>query len=173
VEKPLDTADDKHLPKRRARVLAKLAEQKECSRAMIKRARGTLRLSRAMVFRLLARYKEDQRASSLLPQTSGRKPVLNKEQERIITPQIRDFYLTRERRPVAALHREIAADCAKSRLRIPSYGSVLRRLQAFDPRTLVSKRKGPQRAREQFRSLASNLLTGLQSTRYWKKQSTR
>ena len=45
--------------------------------------------------------------------------------------------------------------------------------QAFDPRTLVSKREGPQRAREQFRSLASNLLTGLQSTRYWKKQSTR
>jgi putative transposase len=87
-----------------------------------------------MVFRLLARYKEDQRARSLLPQTSGRKPgtsVLNKEQERIITAQIRDFYLTRERRPVAALHREIAADCAKSRLRIPSYGSVLRRLQAF------------------------------------------
>jgi putative transposase len=123
---------------------------------LIKRACGTLRLSRAMVFRLLARYKEDQRASSLLPQTSGRKPgtsVLKKEQERIITAQIRGFYLTRERPPVAALHREIAADCAKSRLRIPSYGSVLRRLQAFDPRTLVSKREGPKRAREQFRPL--------------------
>jgi hypothetical protein len=30
---------------------------------------------------------------------------------------------------------------------------VLRRLQAFDPRTLVSKRAGPRRAREQFRPL--------------------
>jgi|ERR1700722_3996925 len=103
---------------------------------MIKRACGTLRLSRAMVFRLLARYKEDQRASSLLPQASGRKPgssVLRKEQERIITVQIRGFYLTRERLPVAALHREIAADFSKSRLRISSCASVLRRLQAFDP----------------------------------------
>jgi hypothetical protein len=98
---------------------------------MIKRACGTLRLSRAMVFRLLARYKEDQRASSLLTQTSGRKPgtsVLNKEQERIITAQIRDFYLTRERRPVAALHREQIAQRADfaSRLTDPCCG--IRRL---------------------------------------------
>ena len=93
-----------------------------------------------------------------------------KEPEQIITAHIRKFYRTRERRPVDALHREIAADCAKSRLGIPSYGSVLRRLQAFDPRTLGSKRDGPRRSREQ--AIAPNLLSGLRSTGFRKKRST-
>jgi hypothetical protein len=64
-----------------------------------------------MMFRLLARYKEDQRTSALLPKAPGRKPgtsVLGKEREEIISAQIRKFYLTREKRPVAALLREIA-----------------------------------------------------------------
>ena len=144
------------LAKRRERVLSRLVERNECSHAMIKKASAALELSRAMVFRLLARYREDRRLSALLLRSKGRKRGsggLQKEQEQIITAQIRKFYLTRERRPVAALHREIAADCAKSRVCIPSYGSVLRRLQAFDPRTLVSKREGPRRAEEQFRPL--------------------
>ena len=143
---------------------------------MIKRACGTLRLSRAMVFRLLpgTRKIKGQVLCFHRPQDESLEPLfLTRSRNEFSRHRSADFYLTRERRPVAALHRDVAADCAKSRLRIPSYGSVLRRLQAFDPRTLVSKREGPQRAREQFRSLASNLLTGLQSTRYWEKQSTR
>jgi len=144
------------LAKRRARVLAELVSNKECSHAIINRACATLRVSRAMMFRLLARYREDQRTSALLPKTPGRKrgsSGLGKEREEIISAQIRKFYLTREKRPVAALHREIAADCAKHRLRIPAYGSVVRRLQAFDRRTLVAKREGPQQARQKFRTL--------------------
>ena len=87
-----------------------------------------------MMFRLLARYKEDQRTSALLPKAPGRKPgtsVLGKEREEIISAQIRKFYLTREKRTVAALLREIAADCAKHHLRIPAYGSVVRSLASF------------------------------------------
>jgi putative transposase len=112
-----------------------------------------------MMFRLLARYREDERTSALLPKTPGRKlgtSVLGKEREEIISAQIRKFYLAREKRPVAALHREIAADCAKHHLRIPAYGSVVRRLQAFDGRTLVAKREGPQQARQKFRTLRAS-----------------
>jgi hypothetical protein len=55
VEKPLqDPAAAVAIAKRRERVLSHLAEQAECSRAMINRACATLELSRAMVFRLLA-----------------------------------------------------------------------------------------------------------------------
>lgn len=144
------------LAKRRERVLSTLAESKEYSRAMMQTACAALQLSRAMVFRLLARYREDRRLSALLLHPRGRKRGsggLREEQEQIITGQIRKFYLTRERRPVAALHREIAADCGKKRLPVPSYGTVLRRLRAYDPHTLVAKREGYQRARERFRPL--------------------
>jgi len=63
-----------------------------------------------MLFRLLARYKLDQRTSALLPTTRGRKRgtfTLGKKREEIISTEIRKFYLTREKRPVAALHFEI------------------------------------------------------------------
>jgi putative transposase len=144
------------LAKRRERVLSKLAASKECSRAMIRNACAKLQLSRAMVFRLLARYKEDNRLSALLLHSRGRKRGsggLREEQEQIITGQIRKFYLTREKRPVAALQREIAADCGRKNFPAPSYGTVLRRLRAYDPHTLVAKREGYQRARERFRPL--------------------
>ena len=45
--------------KRRQRILSKLAESKECSRAVMQKACAALQLSRAMVFRALARYRED------------------------------------------------------------------------------------------------------------------
>lgn len=129
------------LAKRRERVLSKLAASKECSRAMIHKACVKLQLSRAMVFRLLARYREDRRLSALLLHPRGRKRGsggLREEQEQIITGQIRKFYLTREKRPVAALHREIATDCGRKNFPVPSYGTVLRRLRAYDSHTLVA-----------------------------------
>jgi hypothetical protein len=76
---------------------------------------------------------EDRRLSALLLHPRGRKRGsggLREEQEQIITGQIRKFYLTREKRPVAALHREIATDCGRENFPVPSYGTVLRRLPA-------------------------------------------
>jgi hypothetical protein len=60
------------LAKRRERVLSTLAESKECSRAVMQKACAALQLSRAMVFRLLARYREDRRLSALLLHPRGR-----------------------------------------------------------------------------------------------------
>jgi putative transposase len=124
------------LAKRRERVLSKLAASKECSRAMIDKACVKLQLSRAMVFRLLARYREDRRLSALLLHPRGRKcrsGGLREEQEQIIAAQIRK--IGGKKRLVAALHRKIAAACRKRRLPIPSYGTVLRRFQAHTWRT--------------------------------------
>ena len=94
MEKPLqDPAAAVAIAKRRERVLSHLAEQPECSRAMIKKACATLELSRAMVFRLLARYKQDPRFSVLLPRRQGRKRgsrALLEGQERMISLQIQE-----------------------------------------------------------------------------------
>jgi putative transposase len=120
------------LAKRRERVLSILPESKVCSRAMTQKACVALQLSRAMVFRLLARYREDRRLSALLLHPRGRKcgsGGLRKEQEQIITAHIRK--IGGKKRSVAALHRKIAAACRKRRLPIPSYGTVLRRFQAY------------------------------------------
>src|SRR3984957_3356554 len=98
------------LAKRRERVLSKLAASKECSRAMIHKACVKLQLSRAMVFRLLARYREDRRLSALLLHPRGRKRGsggLREEQEQIIAAQIPK--IGGKKRSVAALHRKIAA----------------------------------------------------------------
>jgi len=119
------------LAKRRERVLSTLAESKE-SRVMIQKACAALQLSRAMVFRLLARYRKDRRLSALLLHPRGRKcgsGGLREEQEQIITAHIRK--IGGKKRSVAALHRKIAAACRKRRLPIPSYGTVLRRFQAY------------------------------------------
>jgi hypothetical protein len=164
------------LAKRREKVLSKLAASKECSRTMVQKASAALRLSRAMVFRLLARYKENQSVDALLLRPRGRKRGsggLQKEQERIITAHIRKFCRVRERRPVTALHREIVADCVKSRLGNPSYGSVLRRLQAFAHISFKAQPASGQRGEAvPSRYLAPNPLSGIRSTDFRKERST-
>jgi putative transposase len=155
VEKPLqDPAAAVAIAKRRERVLSHLAEQPECSRAMIKKACATLELSRAMVFRLLARYKQDPRFNVLLPRRQGRKRgshALLEGQERMISLQIQEVAGTGENPSLAALHRRIAAACRKRRLPIPSYGTVLRRLRAYGARTSRRKLERPARSQSTVR----------------------
>ena len=50
----------------------------------------------------------------------------------MISIQIQKVAGTGENPSLASLHRRIAAACRKRRLPIPSYGSVLRRLRAYD-----------------------------------------
>jgi hypothetical protein len=52
----------------------------------------------------------------------------------MISLQIQKVARTGENPSLAALHRKIAAACRKRRLPIPSYGTVLRRLRAYDAR---------------------------------------
>ena len=137
------------IAKIRERVFSHLAEQPECSRAMIKKACATLELSRAMVFRLLARYKEDRSFSVLLPRPQGRKRgshFLLEGQERMISLQIQEAVGTGKNPSLATLHRKIAAACRKRRLPSPSYGTVLRRLRAYDARTSRRKLERPARS---------------------------
>ena len=52
----------------------------------------------------------------------------------MISLQIQKVARTGENPSLAALDRKIAAACRKRRLPIPSYGTVLRRLRAYDAR---------------------------------------
>ena len=74
--------------------------------------------------------------SDLLPGTSsggrggGRLPD---EVEAVVREVLRTRYLTRQRRTVASVYREITRECRVRGLRVPSRGTVLRRIAMLDP----------------------------------------
>jgi hypothetical protein len=124
------------LAKRRERVLSTLAESKECSRAMMQKACAALQLSRAMVFRLLGPDTGKTAGLALCFCIHADESVEVEGSEKS-----RSGSLLRIRKiggksgRLRALHRKIAAACRKRRLPIPSYGTVLRRSQAYAWRT--------------------------------------
>jgi putative transposase len=109
---------------RRAKFIARLAEAERASEEQIKHVAQKLKLSRASVYRLLARFKNSREATSLLPAKSGKKngsKELSVDQEKIIDELIDKFYLSRQRPSVAALHRTIALECFQAKIEAPSY----------------------------------------------------
>ncbi len=60
---------------------------------------------------------------------------------------LRTRYLTRQRRTVASVCRDIARECRVRGLRVPSRGTVLRRIARLDPAETVSAREGGDAAR--------------------------
>lgn len=65
----------------------------------------------------------------------------------IVREVLRSRYLTRQRRSVAAVCREIARQCRTRGLRAPSRGTVLRRIEQLDPVKSVSTREGADTTR--------------------------
>jgi putative transposase len=89
-------------------------------------------------------------ASDLLPGTSsggrggGRLPD---EVEAVVREVLRTRYLTRQRRTATSVYREITRECRVRGLRVPSRGTVLRRIAMLDPVKTVTAREGRDAAR--------------------------
>jgi len=103
------------------------------------------------VYALIRRWRAGEGvASDLLPGRSsgGRGGArLPDEVETIVREVLRSRYLTRQRRSVAAVCREIARRCRMRGLAVPSRGTVLRRIGMLDPVKSVSAREGADVAR--------------------------
>lgn len=69
------------------------------------------------------------------------------EVEAVIREVLRTRYLTRQRRSVASVCRDITRECRVRGLQAPSRGAVLRRIAKLDPVTTVSARDGADAAR--------------------------
>lgn len=139
---------------KREEIIARLASIESIRRSDIDTAAHMLGLSRAMIYRLLARYREDSCTSALLAETVGRREgslSLHGRVEAIVTQYIEDFFLKPERPSVAALHRLVFAECQKAALKPPSYNSVRARIDAFDVEKVVHSRFGAKAARDRFR----------------------
>jgi len=123
------------------------------SPAAVAEVAADLRLSSAMVYRLLAVYRRDPSTSSLLPNRGGRASgtkLLSTDVETVIQTLISGYYLKRQRPRVADLHRQIILECRKARLAPPSYKAVWVRVNSVDPALTVRKREGAGAARERF-----------------------
>ena len=144
---------------RRAKLLARLAETESSSIEQVDGVAQKLKLSRASVYRLLARFKDSREATSLLPAAPGRKngaKELGVDQEKIIHAWIEKFYLSRQRPSVAALHRTIALECFQAKLEVPSYNAVRSRVNSLNAVDVVRAREGA-RAANQFRPIKASL----------------
>ncbi|PRX99001.1 Mu transposase C-terminal domain-containing protein [Allonocardiopsis opalescens] len=136
---------------RQAEVIGPLAEKGTVGLAEADKAAATLRISRRQVYVLLRRWRAGEKVvSDLLPGRSsggrggGRLP---QEVEAIVQEVLRERYLTRQRRTVVSICKEIARRCRARGLRVPSRGTVLRRIARLDPLTVTTARQGSEAAR--------------------------
>ncbi|MFC0429910.1 Mu transposase C-terminal domain-containing protein [Kutzneria buriramensis] len=136
---------------RRAEVISALAEKPTVGLAAADHAAAELGISRRQVYLLVGRWRAGEGVvSDLLPaQSSGGRGAgrLPDEVEAVVREVLRTRYLTRQRRSVAAVCREITRQCRALGLPAPSRGTVLRRIAQLDPVRTVSTREGQDAAR--------------------------
>lgn len=136
---------------RRAAVIGPLAESSVVGHEAADIAAAELVVSRRRVYVLLGRWRAGEGVvSDLLPRRSsgGRgRAQLPVEVEEVMREILRSRYLTRQRRTVASVHREIKRVCLGRGLPVPSRGTLARRISKLDPVAVVSKREGADAAR--------------------------
>jgi putative transposase len=136
---------------RRAEVIGRLAEESTVGQVAAEEAAAELGISRRQVYVLVGRWRAGEGVvSDLLPgRSSGGRGTgrLPDEVEAIVREVLRTRYLTRQRRSIAAICREIDRRCKVRGLRAPSRGTVLRRIALLDPVKTTSAREGADAAR--------------------------
>ena len=136
---------------RQAAVISRLAALDAAGVAAVDEAAAELGVSRRQVYVLLGRWRAGEGvASDLLPgRSSGGRggSRLPTDVEVIVGEVLRARYLTRQRRSVAAVCREITRLCRVRGLPVPSRGTVLRRIAQLDPVKATLAREGRDAAR--------------------------
>jgi putative transposase len=156
AKQDIDTATDADwsAAAEREQLIATLASEPRARLVDVDAAANSLGLSRAMIYRLLARYRSNPQTSSLLSNQAGRKEgsfVLDERVEHVVSRLVQTFFLTPERPSIAALHRLILVECRKSGLKPPSYKAVRARIRSIDAEELAHRRFGAKTARDRFR----------------------
>lgn len=149
---------------RQAEVIRELAAQRAVGLAAADAAAADLQISRRQVYVLVRRWRSGEGLpSDLLPGTSsgGRGGArLPDEVESVIRETLQARYLTRQRRPVASICREIARECKVRGLPVPSRGTVLRRIARLGPVRTVTAREGRDAARSLPEAVFRPLMSG-------------
>ncbi len=131
------------------------------NRAAVDEAMVTLDLSRSVVYELVRRYRRRPQTSSLLPLKSGRHThahFLGPDREELLAVTIRQFYLTPQRPPLAALFQEVRLRFAQHRLKPPHYRTVRQRVQQLPSHLVLQRREGAKSARAKLGPVLASTL---------------
>ena len=88
--------------------------------------------------------------TDLVPGQSGGgkgKGRLPEPVERIIRELLQKRFLTKQKRTLAAFHREVAQTCKTQKLRVPARNTVALRIAGLDPRKVTRRREGQDASR--------------------------
>lgn len=136
---------------RQATVISRLAALDSAGVTAVDEAADELGLSPRQVYVLLGRWRAGGGVvSDLLPgRSSGGRggSRLPDDVGAIVRQVLQARYLTRQRRSVAAVCREITRLCRVRGLQVPSRGTVLRRVAQLDPLKAALAREGRDAAR--------------------------
>jgi putative transposase len=150
------TTDDERweIAVKRESVLRSLLQKGRLSSGDLAYGCDELGVTAAQIYRLLKKYKQDQRVSSLLP----RKPGAAKGTSRLPAPiskiienAIEQYYLTAQKPRVSKLHQIVALEARKAGLPCPSRKAIDNRLKTIDPRVLLTRREGSKFANDKTR----------------------
>jgi putative transposase len=146
----------------REAVIRPLAEAPRLSHAVADVAAATLGISRSLVYRLVAQFRDRPQTSTLLRRKRGlsvQTSLLAPPLERLITDAIDEVYLQPERARISDLIRVIDARCAERGWSKPAFRTIKRRLDRLDPRTVAHRRLGSRAARHLFDPVRDSTLT--------------
>ncbi|MEG1116377.1 MAG: helix-turn-helix domain-containing protein, partial [Janthinobacterium sp.] len=115
-------------------------------------AAHSLGLSRRQVYVLIRRARQGSGLVTDLArgQSSGGKGKgrLSEPVELIIRDLLQKRFLTRQKRSLAALYREITQACKAQKLRVPARNTVALRVASLDPRKVARSRGGQDAVRD-------------------------
>nr|WP_249777403.1 DDE-type integrase/transposase/recombinase [Arthrobacter sp. C9C5] len=126
-------------------VIAPLASHAVVGRAAVDAAAAALGISRRQVYVLIRRQRDGSGLlTDLVPgRSSGGKGTarLSEEVEDLVRVMVRKQFLTRQKRTLAAVYRDIAAACRARQLPVPARNTVERRIRELNP-VEVGRRRG-------------------------------
>lgn len=132
-------------------VITPLADQARVGLAAVDEAASSLGISRRQVYVLLKRHREGTGLlSDLAPgHSSGGRGTwrLSDEVEGIIRDIVKKQFLTRQKRSLAAVYRDIVQTCRVRQLPVPARNTVELRIQALNPVEVGRRRGGPAAVR--------------------------
>ncbi|MBE0009653.1 MULTISPECIES: Mu transposase C-terminal domain-containing protein [Micrococcaceae] len=132
-------------------VIGPLAARTVVGRAAVDAAAAALGVSRRQVYVLIRRHRGGSGLlTDLAPsRSSGGKGTvrLSEEVEDLVRVMVRKQFLTRQRRTLAVVYRDIAAACRARQLPVPARNTVERRIRALNPVEVGRRRGGPDAVR--------------------------
>jgi len=151
----INAVDDTTWEKAVAReaVIRRLASMANPDRREFLVACRQLGLKRSRLYELIKAYKARPITSSLLSAAAGTQTGsrrLPEVIETVIAKAIEDFFKSRQKPSINALHKEVRRRCSQQGLRAPCWTSVRDRVTAVDPAELVAAREGAKAARNRY-----------------------